>query len=99
MKVSELHGRELDEWVMKARGLGGIEVAAPYSIEWAYCGPIIHAEGIEIAPCLDGTWVACKGRHRGLGNTYAQSGPDPMTAAMRCFVASKFGDEVHHDTV
>lgn len=62
----------------------------PYrpSADWAQGGPIIERERIEIVPHPNSeTWVT------GV-NGVLHSGPTPLIAAMRCFVASKLGDEV-----
>jgi hypothetical protein len=62
---------------------------------WAQGGPIIEREGISIEFDKAGfkdSWVAYK-----LGVPYEdnpESGPTPLIAAMRCFVASKLGDEI-----
>ena len=60
-----------------------------YSTDWAQGGPIIERQEIELIP---------KGMH---WDAYADedfhvpySGPTPLIAAMRCYVASKLGDEV-----
>ena len=52
------------------------------STDWAQGGPIIEREKMGVFPTHDG-WAA------GM-----QSGPTPLIAAMRCYVASKLGDEV-----
>lgn len=68
-----------------------------YSTNWAQGGPIIEREHITIACMDDGdrlSWSTeiwpdyskpCSGR---------SFGPTPLIAAMRCYVASKLGDEV-----
>ena len=53
-----------------------------YSTDWAHGGPIIEREKMGVFP-THGGWAA------GL-----QSGPTPLIAAMRCYVASVLGDEV-----
>jgi hypothetical protein len=58
------------------------------STNWAQGGPIIEREGIATLPCPRG-WAA----RVGFGGEYIE-GPTPLIAAMRCFVASKLGDEV-----
>jgi len=62
------------------------------STDWAQCGPIIEREGIGIWPSEsgehDGEWCA-----RTI-STYITYSPTPLVAAMRCYVASKLGDEV-----
>lgn len=67
------------------------------STSWAQGGPIIERESItlRVNACVAGHWAAfidfgssnCNVRAR-------QSGPTPLIAAMRCYVASKLGDEV-----
>ena len=54
---------------------------------WAQAGPIIERERIELKPTYAG-WAAF------LGNKTFANGPTPLIAAMRCYVASKIGDEV-----
>ena len=61
-----------------------------FSSDWALGGPIIEREGIAINAHLDGSeWFA-----RDYWGEHEQSGPTPLIAAMRCYVASKLGDEV-----
>ena len=105
MKTSELTGVALDWAVAKCKGItlaphrGGWSYAA-YSTDWAQGGPIIEREGIATSPTpthwaahihegerLVGGKVAFNWRHK-------MTGPTPLIAAMRCFVASCFGDEV-----
>jgi hypothetical protein len=67
----------------------GIYRCPSYSADWAHGGPIIEREYIELHTYSandDGiiTWRA---------NDY-MDGPTPLIAAMRCFVASRLGDEV-----
>lgn len=57
------------------------------SSNWAQGGPIIEREGIALYLYGDGEWNA----HTG-GREF--NGPTPLIAAMRCYVASKLGDEV-----
>lgn len=71
----------------------------PYkpSIDWEQGGPIIEREKLELR-CNDYEWQAfCFGfpvsrAHSGT-RTWA-AGPTPLIAAMRCYVASKLGDEI-----
>ncbi|MCE3262599.1 MAG: hypothetical protein K0R43_1678 [Pseudoduganella sp.] len=72
-----------------------------YSTNWERGGPIIQREVIKLQPVLPSgsTWYGTTMRgliesnlsevqmHRGKGET-------PLVAAMRCYVASKFGEEV-----
>lgn len=61
----------------------------PYdpSVSWWIGGPIIERERIDLA--YEFEWSAC---HDAL--YYSVTGPTPLIAAMRAYVASKFGEEV-----
>jgi hypothetical protein len=69
------------------------------STDWAQGGPIIEREGIAV-DCERSSgrvsgWVACNevaGDENWDANVHY--GPTPLVAAMRCYVASKLGDEV-----
>lgn len=68
------------------------------STDWAQGGPIIEREEIGIcrnAPCTAGRqWEATPSiTAKGAGGKWGY-GPTPLIAAMRCYVASKLGDEV-----
>lgn len=68
------------------------------STNWAQGGPIIEREEIGTkrrAPCMKGEeWEAMGSiTAKGAGYRYA-IGPTPLIAAMRCYVASKLGDEI-----
>lgn len=79
-----------------------------YSSDWSQGGPIIEREGIPIRKHSSGTWYAhmkLGDGERAQWHKYewvtskAQKqvrfdGPTPLIAAMRCYVASKFGDKV-----
>lgn len=58
---------------------------------WQQASPIIERESIYLMPNenADG-WFA----HKVGGEQGDYGGPTPLVAAMRCFVASKLGDEV-----
>lgn len=63
-----------------------------YGLNWGYGGPIIEREFITIDAFVDSPkWCAeCN-----TGDYHnRQYGPTPLIAAMRCYVASKLGDEV-----
>lgn len=67
------------------------------SSNWAHGGPIIERESIAIQhqEYSDGSfreWVACSSRDFDSSNGY--TGPTPLVAAMRAYVAAKFGDQV-----
>ena len=108
MKTSELTGAALDWAVAKCEGVtdewredgpflwhgvpcirsGGHDVNYRPSSEWWLGGPIIEREKINLEPfsningeqwSADGEWDS----------------PTPLIAAMRCYVASKLGDDVN----
>ena len=105
MKVSELQGALLDYWVARAEGHevrlsldmtlaiikhGEHGLGFAPSGRWSEGGPIIERERIAfritaqeiVADCMTGDCM-------GIG-----TGPTHLIAAMRAFVASRFGDEV-----
>ena len=59
------------------------------STYWSQGGPIIERENIALYPHGDGTYEA-----EVFLNPKRGAGPTPLIAAMRCYVASKLGDEV-----
>ena len=65
------------------------------STNWAQGGAIIERERLSVTP-RDGYWEAYY--HDNLfkddGSDYFQKGATPLVAAMRCYVASKLGNEV-----
>lgn len=99
MKTSDLIGPALDWAVAKAEGL---PVRAPdwnnrfidaynYSTDWAKGGPIIEREWIALLPPRHPSTAPWRA-YIAMNDEY--EGPTPLIAAMRCFVASKLGDEV-----
>jgi hypothetical protein len=59
------------------------------STDWAQGGPIIERELIGLVPPLDERgWAAATDK------TEFSYGPTALVAAMRCYVASKLGDDV-----
>lgn len=97
MKTSELIGRPLDVAVEIALQGGQLRpdynprYAPEHSTDWAQGGPIIERENIWLTH-----HVAAKmhGAHKG-DEHWFQRGPTTLVAAMRCYVASKLGDEVN----
>jgi hypothetical protein len=66
------------------------------SANWSQGGPIIEREGIspaQRAGFRDGGAEASY-RYRMESEVFRQTGPTYLIAAMRCYVASKLGDEV-----
>ena len=66
----------------------------PYtpSTNWAQGGPIIEREGISVARDDVEPW--CGFIEDVETNVLFFSGQTPLVAAMRCYVASKLGDEI-----
>jgi len=105
-KTAELEGAALDWAVAKCEGLDlfatdgwyypedtGTRVPYRPSTNWAQGGPIIEREKIDTTWDValkhkTGVWTASLDcQNEALGDT-------PLIAAMRCYVASKLGDEV-----
>jgi hypothetical protein len=64
-----------------------------YSTDWAIGGPIIEREGLLVRPSFTDErdkWTSIQWAPKGV----FESGPTPLVAAMRCYVASVLGDEV-----
>jgi len=92
MKTSELTGAALDWAVAKCEGDFAFACMESWvwlpSTSWMQGGPIIEREKLVVG--FVGTeWSACQPN----GNN-CKFGPTPLIAAMRCYVASKLGDEV-----
>ena len=85
IKTSELTPQQLNAVVSNIEGH-----EANYATDWAHGGPIIEGERIAQWPDEEGGWLASA--NEGKGNDH--HGPTPLIAAMRCFVASKLGDEI-----
>ena len=75
------------------------------STDWTQGGPIIEREKIAMSSAPDGLWAAYMpkgtrwlehgGKTAEVFNWYfKQMGYTPLIAAMRCYVASKMGEEV-----
>jgi hypothetical protein len=62
-----------------------------FSTDWAAGGPIIERENISLFG--NKAWAAAWYGPNG-GEEVENYGPTPLIAAMRCYVASKLGDEV-----
>ena len=108
VKVNEAERETLDYMVAMAEGLGlgltkedrFLEIFLHqnrkgygycYSRSWLQGGPIIEREGISVWVFDDVTWKAENPFTSGVDQVF--EGPTPLIAAMRCYVASKLGDE------
>jgi hypothetical protein len=105
IKTNQLTGDALDWAVAKCAELPfpfayddyGREYPVSPSTLWIQGGPIIEREEISISrECASGriewaAWTPAPIRDDAEAFGY---GPTPLIAAMRCYVASRFGDEV-----
>ena len=99
IKTSELKDLALDWAVLVAKGLSWkLHGHIPFSTDWAQGGPIIEGEQITIGYYAKGRGGlgVCATRAKVFDNMgwCLMYGDTPLIAAMRCFVASKLGDEV-----
>lgn len=76
--------------------LTGPHHAYQYSSQWACGGPIIERENIYLCGkrWKGGTWVGVINCPSGGMPIASKQGDTALTAAMRCYVAYKLGDEV-----
>jgi hypothetical protein len=65
-----------------------------YSRKWEAGGPIIEREGIDICTSTRGGWIATLITDLEEDVVVRGEGDTCLIAAMRCYVASKLGDEV-----
>lgn len=99
IKTSDLTDRALNYAVARCLGEGTPYIGAggkqrlatcDYAGDWAQGGPIIDLENIDIyRNHTTGDFGGCHPK-----NWVRASGATRLIAAMRCFVASKLGDEV-----
>jgi hypothetical protein len=102
-------GEYSDEWFgHEFRGLIGHEWNYSPTANWAQGGPIIERESISISRNLSNDEVSPNVFHLNttdwlaqidyslllMAYSYTATGPTPLIAAMRCFVASKLGETV-----
>lgn len=99
MKTSELTGAALDWAVAKCERLKGNVIEAVRvgelspSTQWHWGGPIIEREMLGVQPIYQGYTVSHWSAVQEVGEG-RRNGPTPLIAAMRCYVASKLGDEI-----
>lgn len=107
VKTSELIGAALDWVITHEKFPSSRDFMDPYTIEystdWASGGPIIAKNKISIAYYPDGghkdggEWIASVG---GDDTPFQEeSGPTALVAAMRCYVASRFGSHLKVPTI
>ena len=91
MRTSDLSGAALDWAVAKCEGVQWARWNRDgWSTDWAQGGPIIEREKIALnhSAKVD-VWFA-----ENYAETKHECGKTPLIAAMRCYVASKLGDEI-----
>jgi hypothetical protein len=109
-KVAELEGALLDAAVKLANHAGTSPIHYSHgrgyspSVNWSQGGPIIQRELITIEPAAtvdglpDNCMIGARACHPRCGTDAwgpgSQTGPTFLVAAMRAYVASKFGDEI-----
>ena len=89
IETSTLTGNALNWAVNDADGLTGLFAPVDYCGKWEFGGPIIEREKIEVF-IRDEEWFAYSSRSK----PEDFQGDTPLIAAMRCYVASQFGDTV-----
>jgi hypothetical protein len=92
VKTSELQGAALNWAVAKAIGEYKPVAVPNYSTDWAQGGPIIEREELTLSCHWQRSYalkLLADEKRVVQGN-----GPTPLIAAMRCYVASKLGDEI-----
>ena len=100
MKTINLTGATLDWAVDKSLNLntpynswGQAGKVPLYSTDWSQGGPIIERHRIEICHLDNGEWRAQLNANQ-WGFHCRHYGESPLIAAMRCYVASKQGNDV-----
>jgi hypothetical protein len=93
-EIESLRGGAVWYW-LKCSLTGALEVVEVFSpsTNWAHGGPIIEREGIWLKHGPSTGWEAIHGLFL-FPNLVIGTGPTPLIAAMRCYVASKMGDTV-----
>ena len=71
-----------------------IEWSYTPSTDWSQGGPIIERDGISLIRQTPDRWVSEYSNGCGRFDHARSHGPTPLIAAMRCYVASKLGDDV-----
>jgi hypothetical protein len=94
MKTSELSGMQLDWAVAKAEGYPDEDILVDYlnySTDWRLGGSLIEREAIntEWTGIPNAQWFASME-----SENLEAHGSTPLVAAMRCYVASRLGDEI-----
>jgi len=90
-RVAESYGSYIRIYLPDLRQSGYTLAFCP-STDWEHGGPIIEQAVAKIERFSDALWEATAFTKN--AQDFVQSGPTPLIAAMRCYVASKLGNEV-----
>lgn len=102
IKTAALTGPALDGAVAKCWYGDDYDLSIPLfddglifapSTNWAHGGPIIERKEIFLAKSILGGWTGSI--YTGDRNCILHGAPTPLIAAMRCYVASKLGEDVN----
>ena len=88
MKTSELNGKQLNLLVAQLEDFDNGDWLPDYATDWAAGGPIIEREMITVGPAKHDGYMAWA-----WPKADGYWGDTPLIAAMRCYVASKLGDD------
>ena len=92
ISVMRKNGEHVKQWWVDEKHTN----PSPYHTDWLRGGPIIEREKLDVAYLSrQGEWY-CYHRNRSVDDMVINVGfgPTPLVAAMRCYVASKLGDEI-----
>ena len=73
---------------------GEYERMPSYSTDWSQGGPIIEQERISTTVDHSGLWIAFNGYNYSDEKEFMQCDRSKLVAGLRCYVASKLGNEV-----
>ena len=94
-KNGVLHDGGITRCIVIAAASGVYKGTWKPSINWSQGGPIIEREGISTVQEGDAAdWVASVYDHKADDWHLHTLGETPLIAAMRCYLASKLGDEL-----
>lgn len=99
IKTSELIGKALNWAVRRAlwpttEFVGYVEARDNFSTCWNKGGPVLTEAHISRTIDHSGLWIAYDGFNYADAREHMQCDRSELVAGLRCFVASKLGDEV-----
>ena len=97
-----LYDRSYWVWEETPSGFGGIDIRKSVymrigkdyspSTDWGQCGPLLEKHSISLERRHDGWWAASCRYNYADEPRFLHLAHEPLVAAMRCLVATKFGD-------